>query len=481
MIKLFLLLLLVGCSEFDDSKKDKSSVKLFDIEKEYPVKLETIARFGHSTIVYKDHIWIMGGSTDSDFVNPETDEFTNSIYKSPDGVHWKHEPIDTKLGYKARWTKRADFGAVVFKDKVYVMGGYGTTDRYGELYYYNDIFVSKDAINYARIGYAPWNPRFRFACVTTNDYIYVIGGHSSNYECYKDVWRSKDGRLWEKLKEPLPIEFVDRTKVANGTYWGIYGHTASFYNNKIYVIGGSYPSGMTTKSIMFPQAGANQLTGNCISIIDNPDSASPTMSLFDPGDPKLDGTSDPFFTYNGLYVGSDYATKQKIRNIYYAFNNVIKRDFPELINVIPAFPTDLYFADVKYINEYLKIPNFYDKFFERYGQNKYGGLTWMDGYMYQRFLNRESDLNILIEETKAYRSKTYQEYDSLSLSEKYFIRRLNRLVIETLFNYSYNHRGEDYPRYSDYSPYTNLVPIIPIIKFYDRNRDAVSDCFFQAV
>ena len=124
-----------------------------------------------------------------------------------------------------QWIGRAGLSAVVFKDHIYVMGGSFANDCSinPELcqggappprIYFNDVWKSSDGSSWEKVNNAPWKPRAGGIAVVKGEYMYMIGGEEG-FIClelglpgvpdppcppyFNDVWRTKDGINWEEM------------------------------------------------------------------------------------------------------------------------------------------------------------------------------------------------------------------------------------------------------------------------------------------
>ncbi len=158
-------------------------------------------RAGHTSVVFQNKLWIMGGGY----------PFSNEVWSSSDGKNW------TKITSSAGWSRRDNYTSVVFNNKIWVMGGYDGRRK-------NDVWSSSDGKNWTKItSSAGWSSRYGHNSVVFNNKIWVIGGNDRSYK--NDVWSSSDGKNW--------------TKVTDAAGWSSrYGHTNVVFNNKIWVIGG---------------------------------------------------------------------------------------------------------------------------------------------------------------------------------------------------------------------------------------------------
>jgi len=72
---------------------------------------------------------------------------------------------------------------------------------------------------------APWQPRLWFSAVVYRDRMWVLGGWSKEHDNFGDVWYSSDGKNWTELKsdviwksrhEHSAYVFKDKIWVAGG-------------------------------------------------------------------------------------------------------------------------------------------------------------------------------------------------------------------------------------------------------------------------
>lgn len=172
-------------------------------------------RLAPGFVVFKDRMWIMGGT--SDFYNNNDSTLKNDIWSSADGKEWKLELAN------APWSKRTHGQAIVFDGKIWVLGG---GQRAPKAIPTNDVWCSEDGVNWTQVtASAPWKPRLWFSAVVYRDRIWVLGGWSEEEGNFGDVWYSKDGRSWTELKsdvvwskrhEHSAFVFKDKIWVAGG-------------------------------------------------------------------------------------------------------------------------------------------------------------------------------------------------------------------------------------------------------------------------
>ena len=134
-----------------------------------------------------------------------TSEFFNDVWRSADGVNW------TELANDAPWHGRAGLSSIVFKDQIFVLGGSFNDDSsiiggQPERVLFNDVWSSPDGINWVEVtAEAPWAKRAGAALVVKNGYLWLLGGEFGFFDFpppyFNDVWRTKDGASWELVTE----------------------------------------------------------------------------------------------------------------------------------------------------------------------------------------------------------------------------------------------------------------------------------------
>jgi hypothetical protein len=128
-------------------------------------------------------------------------EFFNDVWSSPDGINW------TLLTGDAGWQGRAGLSAAVFKDRIFVMGGSFNDDPDivggpPVRVLFNDVWSSEDGVHWTQLtDNAPWAPRAGAAVVVKNGYLWLLGGEFGFFgfppPYFNDVWRTRDGVNWE--------------------------------------------------------------------------------------------------------------------------------------------------------------------------------------------------------------------------------------------------------------------------------------------
>lgn len=167
-------------------------------------------RMEHSTAVFKNKLWVIGGRAMGDigFFNPY-----NDIWQSSDGKNW------TKVMDKAPFPARHSHKTLVYNNALWVIGGIGD-DGWSK----TDVWYSKDGVDWVEVTQStPALDLTLETAVVYNGYMWVVSGFSSLQN--NEVWFSKNGMDWTLATE-------------NPAFGKVQGHTSLVYDNKMWVIGG---------------------------------------------------------------------------------------------------------------------------------------------------------------------------------------------------------------------------------------------------
>jgi N-acetylneuraminic acid mutarotase len=146
-------------------------------------------------------------------------KYYNNILASSNGVDFDTVHPGTL------WKARGFFGALVFDNRLWIIGGKGLNGATAECY--NDVWSTADLIHWDRsITTAPWQKRACFGCCVWDGRMWIIGGRDTEgavQTALKDTWYSRDGMTWHK-----GFDFPTT----------VYGNTVNVIDNKIRVVGG---------------------------------------------------------------------------------------------------------------------------------------------------------------------------------------------------------------------------------------------------
>lgn len=174
-------------------------------------------RLGAAGVVFRDKMWILGGV--EQYFHGEERHLRNDVWCSSDGANW------TQATAAAPWAGRAFHGALAFKDRLWVFGGGNYLPTYTG---YNDVWSSADGVTWTKVtDHAPWPPRIWFSAAVHRDRMWLLGGWSNNpSRNWNDVWYSEDGSNWKQLETE--------------TVWSErHEHSAYVFQDKLWVVGGN--------------------------------------------------------------------------------------------------------------------------------------------------------------------------------------------------------------------------------------------------
>ncbi len=178
------------------------------------------ARYYHSSVVYDDKIWVLGGINDKDVDDDGSNIDTkNDVWFSADGITWTLATSD------AAWSARWGHSSVVFDHKMWVLGGIDDSTK-------NDVWFSEDGSTWTQAtSSAAWSARIWYSSVVFDNKIWILGGvfddddDGNISDTKNDVWFSEDGSTW--------------TQATSSAAWSVRGaHTSVVFDNKIWVLGG---------------------------------------------------------------------------------------------------------------------------------------------------------------------------------------------------------------------------------------------------
>lgn len=187
-----------------------------------------LPRDGAGIIDFNEKMWLLGGWAPGFYA----ESTTNEVWSSVDGILWEQHPDPP-------WEGRHCFGAVVFQNKLWIIGGDNNRG-----YYQNDIWNSPDGANWDLVSESvPWAGRATHYVVVHNDKIWVMGGQTLFSDdgietVYNDVWSSTDGVNW--VCETTNAGWAPRGQIGgsishNGRIWliggGTYADPRSYFND----------------------------------------------------------------------------------------------------------------------------------------------------------------------------------------------------------------------------------------------------------
>jgi hypothetical protein len=180
------------------------------------------ARDGAGALVFRDRMWLLGGWNPGD--KEHFPQVCNSeVWSSADGRDWRLET-------HAPWENRHTAGYVVHDGWMWVVGGDAIQGHYQD-----DVWRSADGVAWERVtDRVPWGPRVLHHTVAHHGRIFVIGGQTTPQFApadgifYADVWCSEDGRDWQRVADDRPWAprgMIGGAAVFRGRIWLLGGGT----------------------------------------------------------------------------------------------------------------------------------------------------------------------------------------------------------------------------------------------------------------
>ncbi len=133
-------------------------------------------RWDHEVVAFKNKLWLIGG------MDLKGNVFRD-VWVSENGKDWSLV-TDNPL-----WSARQGHEVVVFKDKIWVVGRFNSPLEGGGD---NDIWFSEDGVNWKKTkNNPPWEGREDHAAIVFKDKIWVLGGMTLDWLWKNDIWYSK--------------------------------------------------------------------------------------------------------------------------------------------------------------------------------------------------------------------------------------------------------------------------------------------------
>lgn len=193
-------------------------------------------RVGAAHAVFGSRMWILGG-TENFYDHSET-LVKNDVWCSADGRSWDLATTD------AGWSRRAHAQAVVFGDKLWLLGGGLWHPQHVAR---NDVWCSGDGVRWTQVtDSAPWPPRLWFSALVYHDRLWVLGGWAKQHGNYNDVWWSADGESWTQMNSQV-------------IWKSRHAQSAFVFEDKLWIAGGhAEPLTSEVWSLAIPTGGVDE-------------------------------------------------------------------------------------------------------------------------------------------------------------------------------------------------------------------------------
>ncbi len=177
------------------------------------------SRADASVLSYGNKLWIMGGDGYGT-LSTSTSCYTD-VWSSSDGTNWN------LVNSSVPWGGRCGAGAVVFNNKMWLLGGFGSGSE-------NDVWSSSDGVTWTEAtANAPWAGRDGASIFVFNNELWVMGGEAAGSAYYNDVWSSSDGVTWTEAtaNAPWPGTYAPSTHFPRNA-----NESFLIYDNEMWVI-----------------------------------------------------------------------------------------------------------------------------------------------------------------------------------------------------------------------------------------------------
>jgi N-acetylneuraminic acid mutarotase len=134
----------------------------------------------HNALAYNGRIWLFGGGNYAPVY-----EQRNDVWSSADGIEWRRETA------RAEWLPRIFASAVVYRGRMWLLGGNGRTSPQdpATVFNLNDVWTSTDGARWTRIqSPAIWTARDAVSAWVLNDRIYIGGGFAPGGVLSSEMW-----------------------------------------------------------------------------------------------------------------------------------------------------------------------------------------------------------------------------------------------------------------------------------------------------
>ncbi len=180
--------------------------------KKVEVKTPFPARHSHSTLVYNNALWVIGGIGDG---TSKTD-----VWYSKNGIDWVEVTPSTPALYQTLQT------ALVYNGYMWLVSGYTSLTS-------NKVWYSKNGIDWTL---ATENPAFGkvqgHTSLVFDDKMWVLGGYDSSYNALNTVWCSKDGKDWKTVNHDGEFQrWAHASAVHDKAMWVIAGVGSQTFND----------------------------------------------------------------------------------------------------------------------------------------------------------------------------------------------------------------------------------------------------------
>ncbi len=182
--------------------------------------LPTLGRHGLTLTAFNNTLFLIGGK-DNDNNN------LSDIWITTNGTDW------SELYASAPFGEVSGHATIVYNGRMYVICINADTLN-------TKIWSTANGTSWTENNSNTFPALKRYKAVVFNNAMYVIGSEKVTGELSNEIWRSTDGTTWTLV-----------TQHATNNLPAIKRHTATVYNNKVFVIGGTTSTSSYTNNIYY--------------------------------------------------------------------------------------------------------------------------------------------------------------------------------------------------------------------------------------
>jgi hypothetical protein len=178
-------------------------------------------------VQFNEAVYALGALTG----NHENFTISTKILRTRDFNKWE------TLAESSNLPQRVFYKTVVFKNKIWLLGGYDGKR------YHNDVWNSPDGIHWTRVvDNALWSARTPSVLVVFNNKLWLMGGGvidghvtNTNPQSYKEVWISGDGLSWTKESTNFDKKWGGTPVVYDGRLWLVGMNRGTAFSSAIWM------------------------------------------------------------------------------------------------------------------------------------------------------------------------------------------------------------------------------------------------------
>ncbi|HQU84190.1 MAG TPA: hypothetical protein PKY59_13730 [Pyrinomonadaceae bacterium] len=165
---------------------------------------------------YQKYVQLNGAVYSLGAMSGNYEKFTidTKILRTTDGKSWE------TVAEKSNLPQRVFYGAIVFKEKVWMIGGFDGKK------YHNDVWNSADGVNWMQVTKkAEFSERTISKIVVFKDKIWIFGGgvidgeKTNNPNSENEIWSSENGINWTKHEAKAENKLAGSPIVFDGKLW----------------------------------------------------------------------------------------------------------------------------------------------------------------------------------------------------------------------------------------------------------------------